>query len=84
MPADITFAISIHTSNPLPKCLFKLPTAAESGNPAASAAAWNSVALPRWERRVNSEILDERWVDAGARRGGVLEPAYAALGEGRL
>lgn len=70
MPAEIAFTISIHASNPLLQYLFKLPTAAQSRNPATSAAVRNSVAPPQREHRANSNVLDERRVDAGARRDG--------------
>jgi len=46
MPDLIAFAISTHACRPEEHCLFKLFTAAETGNPAAKAAARNSVAPP--------------------------------------
>ena len=46
MPELIAFAISTQACRPEEHCLFKLLTAAETGNPAAKAAARNSVAPP--------------------------------------
>lgn len=46
MPDLMAFAISTHACRPDEHCLFKLLTAADTGNPAAKAAARNSVAPP--------------------------------------
>lgn len=46
MPVFSAFAISTTACKPLEHCLFKLRTAVDSGNPATSDAARNSVAPP--------------------------------------
>ena len=46
IPVLMALAISTQACKPLEHCLFKLCTPADSGNPAASAAARNSVAPP--------------------------------------
>jgi hypothetical protein len=46
IPLLIEFAISTHACRPELHCLFRLLTAAETGKPAAKAAALNSVAPP--------------------------------------
>lgn len=46
MPVEIALAISTTACNPLLHCLFRAFTAAVTGNPAARAAALNSVAPP--------------------------------------
>ena len=52
IPALIAFATSTQACNPLEHCLFRLLTAVLAGNPAANAAALNSVAPPPGARTV--------------------------------
>jgi len=60
MPDLMALAISTHACRPEEHCLFKLLTAAETGNPAAKAAARNSVAPPPGGRTDPTAISSTR------------------------
>ena len=72
MPLLIAFAMSTTACNPLLHCLFKLLTEVSTGNPAARAAALNSVAPPPGGRTDPTAI-------SSTRDGSILERERSAL-----